>query len=53
VARPRKAADEEVLRTKRTDVPPFTTRGEQIHYQHHLGNATGLVDLAEAGRQIQ
>jgi 3-hydroxy-9,10-secoandrosta-1,3,5(10)-triene-9,17-dione monooxygenase len=40
---------EEVLRTKRTDVPPFTTRGEQIHYQHHLGNATGLVDLAEAG----
>jgi 3-hydroxy-9,10-secoandrosta-1,3,5(10)-triene-9,17-dione monooxygenase len=40
---------EEVLRTKRTDVPPFTTRGEQVHYQHHLGNATGLVDLAEAG----
>jgi 3-hydroxy-9,10-secoandrosta-1,3,5(10)-triene-9,17-dione monooxygenase len=30
-------------------VPPFTTRGEQVHYQHHLGNATGLVDLAEAG----
>lgn len=40
---------EEILRTKRTDVPPFTTRGEQVHYQHHLGHATGLVDLAEAG----
>jgi 3-hydroxy-9,10-secoandrosta-1,3,5(10)-triene-9,17-dione monooxygenase len=40
---------EDVLRSKRTDVPPFTTRGEQVHYQHHLGNAIGLVDLAEAG----
>jgi 3-hydroxy-9,10-secoandrosta-1,3,5(10)-triene-9,17-dione monooxygenase len=40
---------EEVLRTKRTDVPPVTTCGEQVHYQHHLGNVTGLVDLAEAG----
>jgi 3-hydroxy-9,10-secoandrosta-1,3,5(10)-triene-9,17-dione monooxygenase len=40
---------EDVLRSRRTDVPPFTTRGEQVHYQHHLGNAIGLVDLAEAG----
>lgn len=40
---------EEVLRTKTTDVPPFTKRGEQVHYQHHLGHAIGLVDLAEAG----
>jgi 3-hydroxy-9,10-secoandrosta-1,3,5(10)-triene-9,17-dione monooxygenase len=40
---------EDVLRSKRMDVPPFTTRGEQVHYQHHLGNAIGLVDLAEAG----
>lgn len=40
---------ENVLDTKLTDVPPFTRRGEQVHYQHHLGHATGLVDLAEAG----
>jgi len=40
---------EDVLRTKPTDVPPFTRRGEQVQFQHHLGHATGLVDLAEAG----
>ena len=40
---------ENVLRTKLTDVPPFTRRGDQVLYQHHLGRATGLVDLAEAG----
>jgi 3-hydroxy-9,10-secoandrosta-1,3,5(10)-triene-9,17-dione monooxygenase len=40
---------EELLRGKRIDVPPFTTRGEQAEYQHHFGQATGLVDLAEAG----
>lgn len=28
---------------------PFTRRGDQVLYQHHLGRATGLVDLAEAG----
>lgn len=39
---------EETLRTKRTDVPPFTPRGTQVEYQHHLGQATGLIDLAEA-----
>jgi 3-hydroxy-9,10-secoandrosta-1,3,5(10)-triene-9,17-dione monooxygenase len=26
-----------------------TRRGDQVQYQHHLGHATGLVDLAEAG----
>jgi hypothetical protein len=40
---------ENVLRTKLTDVPPFTRRGDQALYQHLLGRATGLVDLAEAG----
>jgi 3-hydroxy-9,10-secoandrosta-1,3,5(10)-triene-9,17-dione monooxygenase len=40
---------ENVLRTKLTDVPPFTRRGDQVLYQHHLGRSTGLVDLAEAG----
>ncbi len=39
---------EDVLRNKRTDVPPFTSRSEQVGYQHHFGQAIGLVDLAEA-----
>jgi 3-hydroxy-9,10-secoandrosta-1,3,5(10)-triene-9,17-dione monooxygenase len=39
---------EETMRTKRTDVPPFTPRAEQIEYQHHFGQAIGMVDLAEA-----
>ena len=39
---------EEVLRTKPIDIPPFTLRGESAEYQHHLGEAIGLVDVAEA-----
>jgi 3-hydroxy-9,10-secoandrosta-1,3,5(10)-triene-9,17-dione monooxygenase len=39
---------EDVLRTKRLDIPPFTLRGEGAEYQHHLGEAIGLVDVAEA-----
>ena len=30
------------------DIPPFVLRGEVDEYQHHLGRAVGLVDLAEA-----
>ena len=39
---------EEVLRNKPIDIPPFTLRGEIAEYQHHLGEAIGLVDVAEA-----
>jgi len=39
---------EDVLRTKPIDIPPFTLRGETAEYQHHLGEAIGLVDVAEA-----
>jgi 3-hydroxy-9,10-secoandrosta-1,3,5(10)-triene-9,17-dione monooxygenase len=39
---------EEAVRTKKTDVPPFTSRAEQVQYQHHLGQAIGMIDLAEA-----
>ncbi len=39
---------EEILRSKRTDVPPFSPRGEIREYQHHLGQAFGLLDVAEA-----
>lgn len=39
---------EEAVRTKKTDVPPFTPRAEQVQYQHHLGKAIGMIDLAEA-----
>jgi 3-hydroxy-9,10-secoandrosta-1,3,5(10)-triene-9,17-dione monooxygenase len=39
---------EDVLRTKPLDIPPFVLRGEVDEYQHHLGQAIGLVDLAEA-----
>jgi 3-hydroxy-9,10-secoandrosta-1,3,5(10)-triene-9,17-dione monooxygenase len=39
---------EEILQTRRTDIPPFTTRGELRQFQHHLGEAIALVDLAES-----
>jgi len=39
---------EDVLRRKRVDIPPFATRGELGEFQHHLGQAIGLVDVAEA-----
>ena len=39
---------EDVLRNKPIDIPPFTLRGETAEYQHHLGEAIGLVDVAEA-----
>jgi 3-hydroxy-9,10-secoandrosta-1,3,5(10)-triene-9,17-dione monooxygenase len=39
---------EEVLRTKPLDIPPFVLRGAVDEYQHHLGRAVGLADVAEA-----
>jgi 3-hydroxy-9,10-secoandrosta-1,3,5(10)-triene-9,17-dione monooxygenase len=39
---------EEAVRSKKTDVPPFTPRAEQVEYQHHLGEAIGMIDFAEA-----
>ena len=39
---------EDVLGAKALDIPPFVLRGEVDEYQHHLGRAVGLVDLAEA-----
>jgi 3-hydroxy-9,10-secoandrosta-1,3,5(10)-triene-9,17-dione monooxygenase len=39
---------EDVLRNRPIDIPPFTLRGEIAEYQHHLGEAIGLVDVAEA-----
>jgi 3-hydroxy-9,10-secoandrosta-1,3,5(10)-triene-9,17-dione monooxygenase len=39
---------EDVLRSKRVDIPPFVPRGELVEFQHHLGEAIGLVDVAEA-----
>ena len=39
---------EEVLRSKALDIPPFVLRGHVDEYQHHLGQAIALVDVAEA-----
>ena len=39
---------EEVLRSKALDIPPFVLRGHVDEYQHHLGEAIALVDVAEA-----
>ena len=39
---------EDVLRSKALDIPPFALRGHVDEYQHHLGQAIGLVDVAEA-----
>jgi 3-hydroxy-9,10-secoandrosta-1,3,5(10)-triene-9,17-dione monooxygenase len=39
---------EEILQTKPIDVPPFVLRGHTEEYRHHLGEAIGRVDVAEA-----
>lgn len=39
---------EDVLRNKALDIPPFVLRGQIDEYQHHLGEAIALVDVAEA-----
>jgi 3-hydroxy-9,10-secoandrosta-1,3,5(10)-triene-9,17-dione monooxygenase len=41
-------AYEDALASKPLDIPPFVLRGEVDEYQHHLGRAVGLVDVAEA-----
>lgn len=39
---------EDILQSKALDIPPFVLRGEVDEYQHHLGQAIALVDVAEA-----
>jgi len=39
---------EGILETKALDIPPFVLRGHVDEYQHHLGQAIALVDVAEA-----
>jgi 3-hydroxy-9,10-secoandrosta-1,3,5(10)-triene-9,17-dione monooxygenase len=39
---------EDVLEHKALDIPPFVLRGQVDEYQHHLGRAIALVDVAEA-----
>jgi 3-hydroxy-9,10-secoandrosta-1,3,5(10)-triene-9,17-dione monooxygenase len=48
VARGAIDAYEDVLQTKALDIPPFVLRGHVDEYQHHLGQAIALVDVAEA-----
>jgi 3-hydroxy-9,10-secoandrosta-1,3,5(10)-triene-9,17-dione monooxygenase len=42
---------EDVLERKPIDVPPFVLRGQVEEYRHHLGEAIGRVDVAEAALQ--
>jgi 3-hydroxy-9,10-secoandrosta-1,3,5(10)-triene-9,17-dione monooxygenase len=39
---------EEILRERKSPLPPFTPRVEMDEYQHHFGHAQGLIDTAEA-----
>jgi 3-hydroxy-9,10-secoandrosta-1,3,5(10)-triene-9,17-dione monooxygenase len=39
---------ESILESKALDIPPFVLRGQVDEYQHHLGRAIALVDVAEA-----
>jgi 3-hydroxy-9,10-secoandrosta-1,3,5(10)-triene-9,17-dione monooxygenase len=39
---------EEILRTRKYVIPPFTPRFEMPNMQQHFGDAQGLVDTAEA-----
>jgi 3-hydroxy-9,10-secoandrosta-1,3,5(10)-triene-9,17-dione monooxygenase len=39
---------EDVLQNRPVDIPPFVLRGHLDEYQHHLGEAIGLVDVAAA-----
>jgi 3-hydroxy-9,10-secoandrosta-1,3,5(10)-triene-9,17-dione monooxygenase len=38
----------EILRSKKTNFPPFRRRAEELEYQRHFGEAQSLVDTAEA-----
>ena len=39
---------EQILRERKSILPPFTARVEMDEYQHHFGHAQGLIDTAEA-----
>ena len=39
---------DEMLRHKKSPLPPFLPSFEAAHYQHHFGQAQGLIDTAEA-----
>jgi len=39
---------EQILRERKSTLPPFTPRTEMDEYQHHFGHAQGLIDTAEA-----
>lgn len=39
---------DEMLRTKKSPLPPFLPAFEAAHHQHHFGRAQGLIDTAEA-----
>ncbi len=39
---------EEILRSKKTNFPPFRARAEELEYERHFGEAQSLVDTAEA-----
>ena len=39
---------DEMLRNKKSPLPPFLPAFEAAHYQHHFGQAQGLIDTAEA-----
>jgi 3-hydroxy-9,10-secoandrosta-1,3,5(10)-triene-9,17-dione monooxygenase len=39
---------EDILRSKKTNFPPFHARAEEIEYERHFGEAQSLVDTAEA-----
>jgi 3-hydroxy-9,10-secoandrosta-1,3,5(10)-triene-9,17-dione monooxygenase len=38
---------EQILRERKSILPPFTPRVEMDEYQHHFGYAQGLIDTAE------
>jgi 3-hydroxy-9,10-secoandrosta-1,3,5(10)-triene-9,17-dione monooxygenase len=39
---------EQILRERKSILPPFTARVETDEHQHHFGHAQGLIDTAEA-----
>ena len=39
---------EQILRDRKSPLPPFTPRLELAEFQHHFGHAQGLIDTAEA-----
>jgi 3-hydroxy-9,10-secoandrosta-1,3,5(10)-triene-9,17-dione monooxygenase len=39
---------EEILKTKKTNFPPFHVRSNEIEFQQHFGEAQAFIDTAEA-----